>query len=311
MQSPAFQELVRRGVVSTPQEAAALAQAMSLDAAGKPVNITVPNALAGAPVNALAGAAPTGASIPRNPAEAKIAYTQQQQALYEPVQVIDPDSGKPIYVSKAEAITKKLTPVGEGSNTVKNVIIDETGRVTLINRSGEVIKPTAGGEPANLRGKPSATYEKTRQLREQLDKDLTTAIAELKDITKDGGLIDQSTGSGAGRAVDLAAGFVGGATSGAIAAAKLAPIADLALKMVPRFEGPQSDKDTQSYKQAAGQLADPSLPNKIRKEAGKTVLRLMQNRKNQFVTQGMAAEGIGAATSSIRDQADAILRGGK
>lgn len=270
------------------------------------------NALAGAPtsVNALAGA-PTGAATPRNPAEAKIAFAQQQQALYEPVQVIDPDSGKPIYVSKAEAITKKLTPVGEGSNTVKNVIIDETGRVTLINRSGEVIKPTAGGEPANLRGKPSATYEKTRQLREQLDKDLTTAIAELKDITKDGGLIDQSTGSGAGRAVDLAAGFVGGATSGAIAAAKLAPIADLALKMVPRFEGPQSDKDTQSYKQAAGQLADPSLPNKIRKEAGKTVLRLMQNRKNQFVTQGMAAEGIGAATSSIRDQADAILRGGK
>jgi hypothetical protein len=33
---------------------------MSLDAAGKPVNITVPNALAGASVNALAGAAPTG-----------------------------------------------------------------------------------------------------------------------------------------------------------------------------------------------------------------------------------------------------------
>lgn len=307
MQSPAFQELVRRGVVSTPQEAAALAQAMSLDAAGKPVNITVPNALAGAPVNALAGAAPTGAATPRNPAEEKIAFTQRQQALNEPVQVIDPDSGKPIYVSKAEAIAKKLTPVGEGSNIVKNVITDETGRVTLINRSGEVIKPTAGGEPANLRGKPSATYEKTKQLREQLAKDLTTAIAELKDITKDGGLIDQSTGSGAGRAVDLAMGFVGGSTPGAIAAAKLAPIADLALKMVPRFEGPQSDKDTQSYKQAAGQLADPSLPSKIRKEAGKTVLRLMQNRKNQFVTQGMAAEGIG--TGGGVDTNNPLLRG--
>lgn len=115
MQSPAFQELVRRGVVSTPQEAAALAQAMSLDAAGKPVNITVPNALAGAPVNALAGAAPTGASIPRNPAEAKIAFTQQQQALYEPIQVID-ESGKTIYVSKAEAIRRGMTPAEKSTD---------------------------------------------------------------------------------------------------------------------------------------------------------------------------------------------------
>jgi hypothetical protein len=62
--------------------------------------------------------------------------------------------------------------------------------------------------------------------------------------------------------------------------------------MVPRFEGPQSDKDTQSYKEAAGQLADPTLPTKIRKEAGKTVLRLMQSRKNQFVSPELASEGI-------------------
>jgi hypothetical protein len=88
---------------------------MSLDAAGKPVNITVPNALAGAPVNALAGAAPTGASIPRNPAEAKIAFTQQQQALYEPIQVID-ESGKTIYVSKAEAIRRGMTPAEKSTD---------------------------------------------------------------------------------------------------------------------------------------------------------------------------------------------------
>jgi hypothetical protein len=92
--------------------------------------------------------------------------------------------------------------------------------------------------------------------------------------TKDGGLIDQSTGSGAGRLLDVGAGFFGKANEGAIAIGKLQPIADLALKMVPRFEGPQSDKDTKSYKEAAGQLADPTLPTKIRKEAGKTVLRL-------------------------------------
>jgi hypothetical protein len=84
----------------------------------------------------------------------------------------------------------------------------------------------------------------------------------------------------------------------AIAIGKIAPVADLALKMVPRFEGPQSDKDTASYKEAAGQLADPTLPTEIRKQAGKTVLRLMRERKNQFVTNDMAAEGAGPAAGA-------------
>ena len=147
-------------------------------------------------------------------------------------------------------------------------------------------------------GKPSAAQEKATLLKTQMGKDLDFAITELTDITKEGGLIDQSTGSGAGRLVDLGAGFFGGATKGAIAIGQLEPVADLALKMVPRFEGPQSDKDTKSYKEAAGQLANPTLPTKIRKEAGKTVLRLMKERKNQFVTKELASEGVGASPAS-------------
>jgi hypothetical protein len=143
-------------------------------------------------------------------------------------------------------------------------------------------------------GKPSAAQEKATLLKTQMGKDLDFAITELTDITKEGGLIDQSTGSGAGRLADLGAGFFGQATKGAIAIGQLEPVADLALKMVPRFEGPQSDKDTKSYKEAAGQLANPTLPTKIRKEAGKTVLRLMKERKNQFVTKELASEGVGA-----------------
>lgn len=195
---------------------------------------------------------------------------------------------------------KTLTPgeartAAQEGKAVAHTITDEAGNVTLLNKFGQVVTPTAGGEAATLKGKPSATFEKAKNQREQLNRDLTTTIAELKDITKDGGLIDQSTGSGLGRTRDVAAGFFGKATEGAVAAAKLKPIADLALKMVPRFEGPQSDKDTQSYKEAAGQLADSSLPSKIRKEAGKTVLRLMENRKGQFVTEGMASEGTAAS----------------
>lgn len=180
-----------------------------------------------------------------------------------------------------------------GPDVVANTVTDAAGNVTQFNRQGEII-----GKPGQV-GKPSATFEKTKALREQIGKDLTLAITELERVTKDGGLIDQSTGSGAGRAIDIGAGIIGKATPGAIAIAKLKPIADMALKMVPRFEGPQSDKDTASYKEAAGQLADASLPNEIRKEAGKEVLRLMKARKGQFVTEAMANEGINAGAPAL------------
>jgi hypothetical protein len=173
-------------------------------------------------------------------------------------------------------------------NVVANTVTDAAGNVTQFNRFGEVI-----GKPGAV-GKPSATFEKTRALQAQQSKDLTLLSKELETITKDGGLIDQSTGSGAGRLRDVAAGFVGQSTTGSEAIARLKPIADMALKMVPRFEGPQSDKDTLSYREAAGQLADPSIPTATRKAAGRELMRLMKERKGQFVTESMANEGIGA-----------------
>ena len=110
--------------------------------------------------------------------------------------------------------------------------------------------------------------------------------------------------------MDVGARFLGKAMPGDIAIGKIAPVADLALKMVPRFEGPQSDRDTQSYKEAAGQLADATLPTAIRKEAGKTVLRLMRERKGQFVSSDMAAEGAApsAAPSSGVDTNNPLLK---
>jgi hypothetical protein len=186
------------------------------------------------------------------------------------------------------ATTRRGQDLQYAPDVVANTVTDAAGNVTQFNRFGEVI-----GKPGAV-GKPSATFEKTAALQKQTGRDLDLAIKELTEATKDKGLIDQSTGSGAGRLVDVAAGFAGQATPGAIAIAKLKPIADMALKMVPRFEGPQSDKDTQTYKEAAGQLADPSLPTQIRKEAGKEVLRLMKARKGQFVNEAMAAEGMGA-----------------
>lgn len=144
----------------------------------------------------------------------------------------------------------------------------------------------------------SADAEKAARLRAQQVKDLDLAISNLEAVTKPKGLISQSTGSGFGRAMDVSAGFFGQATEGAIAGAKLAPIADLVLKMVPRFEGPQSDKDTQSYKEASAQLANTSLPTEIRRQAGIEVLRIMKARKDQFVSSAMNNEGLTSGSSA-------------
>jgi hypothetical protein len=218
-----------------------------------------------------------------------------------------PGMGGPATVVPGSTVTKTLTADQRRAQElegreVARTITDEFGNVTLLNKFGQIIQPTAAagaGAPATLRAAPSATVQKTQAQQKQLSKDLDTALFELKDAAKDGGLIDQSTGSGIGRAVDVGARVFGSATEGDIAIGKLKPIADLVLKLVPRFEGPQSDKDTQSYREAAGQLADPGMPTKIRKEAAKTIIRLMENRKGQFVTNEMANQGVSAASGDV------------
>jgi len=163
-----------------------------------------------------------------------------------------------------------------------NIVTDAAGNVTLLDNQGNVIKKMEGA------GKPSQAFEKNAIQKKQLSLDLDSAIADLERISKDGGLLDKSTGSGFGALADKAAAFVGKATPGAIAAGELAPIYDKMLKMVPRFEGPQSDKDTQSYKEASGQLANPAIPNAQKKAAARVMLRLMRDRKDQFATADMA-----------------------
>ena len=227
-----------------------------------------------------------------------------------PISNVNPNDFTPASVQKfalsknySDLVLKPVDRVAKDDPTTTAAFsqVDAAGNVTFYNKFGNPISTQKGA------GKPSATFEKTTAQRKQLSNDLTTAITELTDITKDGGLIDQSTGSGAGRLVDIAARFGGKAMPGDIAIGKLQPIADLVLKMVPRFEGPQSNADTTSYKQAAAQLADPTLPAAIRKEAGKTVMRLMIKRKGQFVTQSMADEGAGAGGGAPAVNVDALL----
>lgn len=180
---------------------------------------------------------------------------------------------------KAEAeLARRKAEAGyrESSDVIDST--DSAGNVRLISkRTGEVLKEIPGA------GKPSATFEKTQAAQKKMAGDLDSAIADLEEVTKEGGLLETSTGSGLGALVDTGVGFFGGSTEGAIAASRLGPIYDKALKMVPRFEGPQSDKDTAAYNRAAGDFANPAMPKDRKLGAAKELLRIMKERRGQFV----------------------------
>ena len=169
---------------------------------------------------------------------------------------------------------------------------DDQGVTRLYDRSGNLIKDLG------KTGKMGVATLKEQQAKQKLQADLDLVIPNLEAISKDGGLIDQSTGSGAGALVDIGASFFGQATPGSIAVGRLKPMIDPVLKLVPRFEGPQSDKDTQMYKDAAGDLGNPAIPNARKKEAAKTILEIYKRRRGQFSTTDYDAS-VGPAALAV------------
>lgn len=95
-------------------------------------------------------------------------------------------------------------------------------------------------------------------------------------------LIDVATGSSTGAAADKVAAFFGKSTSGDQAIAQLKIIQANLMTNMPRMEGPQSDRDVQLYREAAGEIGDANVP-RARKKAAISMIRALQ----QKYTDGM------------------------
>jgi hypothetical protein len=63
-------------------------------------------------------------------------------------------------------------------------------------------------------------------------------------------------------------------------------IAHLARMAVPRFEGPQGEKDAAIYERASGQLSSPTTSNTTKRAAAQTVVELLNARRDQFEFSG-------------------------
>jgi uncharacterized protein (UPF0147 family) len=123
---------------------------------------------------------------------------------------------------------------------------------------------------AGAQGKAAGERDATQQQRAV---NAQRALMLLDDADK---LISTSTGSGIGTQADATAAYFGKTTKGAQSIAELQTIAGQLIAMMPRMEGPQSDKDVQLYRQMAGDLANSTLPRETRAAAAKGLRRLQE-----------------------------------
>jgi hypothetical protein len=165
----------------------------------------------------------------------------------------------------------------------------------------EIEKQKLAAGANETRQKETAAEVKARLDNEKRAKDIDFAVKQVEAAAAENGLLDVATGSYLGNLVDTAAQLVGYGTEGAIANARMKPIADLVLKLVPRFEGPQAIPDVQSYKEAAGDLANPNLPTSVKKAAAAEIVRLLKDYPGQFEYAGNGGAAAGGDVIDFND----------
>lgn len=121
-------------------------------------------------------------------------------------------------------------------------------------------------------------------------------------------LIDRSTAGAIDTAKDAALGRLNISTPGQQAIAELQIIQSSLIQNMPRMEGPQSDKDVELYRQAAGQIANPLLPREVRKTAVRRIITLNQKYANSPTG---ARRRPNNAPVDILAEAEAELRNGR
>ncbi len=125
---------------------------------------------------------------------------------------------------------------------------------------------TAGGNMEAIPGGPADLKQNKEGVQQGKDtQDIFSILNEARP------LMDKTTGSYAGVALDKAAQTFGVATEGAKASAQLKALEGALVSKMPKMSGPQSDKDVLLYKQMAGQIGDPTIPVEQRRAAMDTI----------------------------------------
>lgn len=190
-----------------------------------------------------------------------------------------------------------VTPVTiqDPNNPAETIIIDGRTRRVL----GKGPKMTEAGK----------IDAKTNLMMTGLGSDLQTAEDLLMGVTRtsDGQVVKGNlpTGSGIGSVYDAAAGFFGASPAGAAEADSLKTVAARLVSRIPRFEGPQSDKDVKLYQQASGDAGNEKLPRGRRIAAIKTMRSIYEGyesgRRGRLIGNRRATDQGGGAVVNFND----------
>lgn len=147
-------------------------------------------------------------------------------------------------------------------------------RAREANQQGKIppgYRWTAAGKLEAIPGGPAdqrASKEGVQRVQDA--RDVLTILDEAEP------LLSKSTSSYLGAGADQVLRAVGQSTAGGEAAAQLKVLQGQLVAKMPKMSGPQSDKDVQLYREMAGQIGDPTLPETTRRAAAQTIRKLNQ-----------------------------------
>jgi hypothetical protein len=230
---------------------------------------------------AAVGRAPGPMAGPRGNVQSS-AYSggDRNAANVETIRMIQAEAQKPGVTEQDKAAFGREIQRLQMQSGITNAQLPQAGGVA----AGPSAAEAAANKAAEVRAVDTAKADVARD---------TVARAKVKNANETVSSVDRAidllgqnpTGSGVGQLRDNVNAYFGKSTPAADVAAQLDVVSADIVKNVPRFEGPQSDKDVDQYKSAAGRVADRGLPVDQRISAAQEVKRL----------QAKAAGGDGAS----------------
>jgi hypothetical protein len=205
------------------------------------------------------------------------------------------------YLDFVKAMKEKPIQVSVGGKPQYDVALQEA--IAEAKARG-----TARGKTTGVMRGLDTEYQKASDLLSGIERD------EAGNIKKTDAALP--TGSGIGAGVDWLSAQAGISSKSADKAQALKVIGGALVTKVPRFEGPQSDKDTALYKEMAGQVGDSTIPIARRKAALETMYEIYSNyasgnagRIGSGTQQSVTGNIRTQKSNNVLDAADAILRG--
>lgn len=213
-----------------------------------------------------------------------------------------------VSMSPAEQAANARGWANVGAKQQQNSILQETNninkeaaRVQIVQgadgQSYLIDKGTGQARPAQMQGGGTVQSGPLAE----------AAVKNQKNMGKLGELIQQArqvlpdaTASGMGAQRDSMARYFGQSTPNSQAAAKLSAIGGNMLMMMPRMEGPQSDKDVENYKLMVGKVGDPTIPTAERAAAMDALEEIISRNTGQAAPQQAKQPAAQKASKTIQ-----------